>query len=107
MVFALEDSTAIVTGSAAGVGRSLAGALARAGAAVTICDTRPAVEQAAAVKAICVGVPSDDDRPRLPVRTCGQRPGRRKNSLDILGVGIVSALLAMRVPSVHDPGLQT
>jgi NAD(P)-dependent dehydrogenase (short-subunit alcohol dehydrogenase family) len=47
-VFALEDRAAIVTGGAAGVGRSLAGALARAGAVVTICDTRPDVEQVAA-----------------------------------------------------------
>jgi NAD(P)-dependent dehydrogenase (short-subunit alcohol dehydrogenase family) len=44
-VFALEDRTAIVTGGAAGLGRSLAGALARAGAVVTICDTRQKTSQ--------------------------------------------------------------
>jgi len=46
-VFSLDDRTAIVTGAAVGVGRSLAAALARAGAVVTICDVRPDVERTA------------------------------------------------------------
>jgi NAD(P)-dependent dehydrogenase (short-subunit alcohol dehydrogenase family) len=61
VVFSLDDRTAIVTGGAAGVGRSLASALARAGAVVTICDTRPGVVQAATElsRGEIVNIPTD------------------------------------------------
>ena len=44
----LEGSTAIVTGGAVGLGRSIAATLGRAGASVTICDVRPDVDETAA-----------------------------------------------------------
>lgn len=44
----MSDATAIVTGSARGIGFAIARGLARTGAAVTLADWSPAVEEAAA-----------------------------------------------------------
>jgi NAD(P)-dependent dehydrogenase (short-subunit alcohol dehydrogenase family) len=83
----LEGSTAIVTGGAVGLGRSFAVALGRAGAAVTICDTRPDVEQTAAELRgdglEVEGVVADVSRPE-DVRRVVDGVVRKAGAVDIL-----------------------
>jgi NAD(P)-dependent dehydrogenase (short-subunit alcohol dehydrogenase family) len=96
VLFSLEDSTAIVTGGAAGVGRSLASALARAGAVVTICDIRPDEEQVAAelsrgVGHEVTGVAADVSQPD-DVRRVVEHTAARTGTVDVLvnNAGVVA-----------------
>lgn len=88
MVFSLEDRTAIVTGGAAGLGLSLASALARVGAVVTICDTRPDVEETAAELSRAVGnkvtgIAADVSQPDDVLRVV-EHAAARTGTVDVL-----------------------
>ena len=87
-MFSLEDRTAIVTGGAAGLGLSLASALARVGAVVTICDTRPDVEETAAELSRAVGnkvtgIAADVSQPDDVLRVV-EHAAARTGTVDVL-----------------------
>lgn len=90
-----RDATAIVTGGAAGVGRSLAAALVKAGATVTICDISEDVERVGAAMGshgirADVSVPDD-------VRRVVDAAAERTGTVDILVNN--AAVVAMTTPT--------